>query len=114
MYVRGNRIFQGNYRAGFRDLRIIDAAAGTLEEVGFLDSQPGIDTADFSGAWSTYPFFQSGIVIGTDTNQGLFVLRPTVIKSTSQWRDSSLGKARCTSVSPRKRVVSSTSSVATR
>ena len=54
-------------------------ATGTLEEVGFLDSQPGIDNTDFSGAWSVYPFFQSGIVIGTDTNQGLFVLRPTVI-----------------------------------
>ena len=79
LYVRGSRIFQGNYRAGFRDLRIVEAATGTLAEVGFLDSQPGIDNTDFSGAWSVYPFFQSGIVIGTDTNQGLFVLQPTVI-----------------------------------
>ncbi len=79
MYVRGTRIFQGNYRAGFRDLRIVDAATGTLEEVGFLDSQPGIDSNDFSGAWTVYPFFASGIVTGTDTNQGLFVLRPSVI-----------------------------------
>lgn len=75
MYVSGSRVYQGNYQAGFRVLELVDPAAGLLEEVGFLDSRPGSDSNSFSGAWSTFPFYASGIFIGTDTAEGLFVLR---------------------------------------
>ena len=73
-YVRGRFVYQANYRAGFRVLEIADAATGQLQEVGFLDTHPTNDLPEFVGAWSTYPFFDSGIVIGTDTREGLFVL----------------------------------------
>jgi choice-of-anchor B domain-containing protein len=75
MYVKGSKVYQGNYRAGFRVLELVDPAAGLLEEVGFLDSRPGNDENTFSGAWSTFPFYDSGIFIGTDTAEGLFVMR---------------------------------------
>jgi hypothetical protein len=32
----------------------------------------------FSGAWSSYPFFDSKVIAVSDINRGLFVLRPTI------------------------------------
>jgi len=75
-YVHGNYVFQGNYRAGFRVLEMGDLSVGELTEVAFLDTRPTSDSNSFSGAWTTYPFFDSGLVIVTDTGEGLFVLRP--------------------------------------
>ncbi len=75
-YVRGNHVFQGNYRAGFRVLEMGDLTVGELTEVAFLDTRPTSDTNSFSGAWTTYPFFDSGLVIVTDTGEGLFVIEP--------------------------------------
>lgn len=77
-YVRGNHVFQGNYRAGFRVLEMGDLSVGQLTEVAFLDTRPGDDSNAFSGAWTTYPFFDSGLVIVTDTGQGLFVIQPII------------------------------------
>ncbi|MDH3402699.1 MAG: choice-of-anchor B family protein [Acidobacteriota bacterium] len=75
-YVRGNHVFQGNYRAGFRVLEMGDLSVGELTEVAFLDTRPTSDSNNFSGAWTTFPFFDSGLVIVTDTGEGLFVIRP--------------------------------------
>ncbi|MCZ6507340.1 MAG: choice-of-anchor B family protein, partial [Acidobacteria bacterium] len=75
-YIRGNHVFQGNYRAGFRVLEMGDLSVGELTEVAFLDTWPGSDSNAQSGAWTTYPFFHSGLVIVTDTLEGLFVMRP--------------------------------------
>ncbi len=77
-YIRGNHIFQGNYRAGFRVLEMGDLSVGELTEVAFLDTRPTSDSNSWSGAWTTYPFFDSGLVIVTDTGEGLFVIRPEI------------------------------------
>ena len=80
-YIRGNLVFQSNYRAG---LRILDASCirnGSLSEVGFFDVYPADDDARFSGTWSNYPYFPSGTVVVTHTGLGLFVLRPRVTPS---------------------------------
>lgn len=77
-YVRGNHVFQGNYRAGFRVLEMGDLSVGELTEVAFLDTRPTSDSNAFGGAWTTYPFFDSGLVIVTDTGAGLFVIRPEI------------------------------------
>ena len=77
LFVKGDRVFQSNYRSG---LRILDASAvaeGRLTEVGFLDTWPEDDDTAFShGTWSNYPFFDNGLVVvhGYD---GLFLVRPT-------------------------------------
>ncbi len=68
-YVVGNYLYQANYGAGMRILKLDDVAAGTLTEVAFFDT---------SSAWSVYPFFNSGTVIVSDINLGLFVLRPSL------------------------------------
>jgi hypothetical protein len=49
-----------------------------LSELAFFDVYPVDDAPQFSGAWSNFPFFPSGIVIVGGIEQGLFVLRPTI------------------------------------
>jgi choice-of-anchor B domain-containing protein len=75
-YVRGSHVFQANYRAGLRVLRIGDLARLELAEVAFFDSVPESDLVGFAGAWNNYPFFASGVVLVSDIERGLFVLEP--------------------------------------
>ncbi len=76
LYLKDGFIYHANYRSG---LRIFDSNVNpiTPTEVGYLDTYPANDAPDFSGAWSVYPFFDSGIVIVSDINRGLFITDPT-------------------------------------
>jgi choice-of-anchor B domain-containing protein len=75
-YVVGNHLFQANYRAGIRILRIGDLSVGEVSEIAYFDTSPVDDNAIFLGTWSVYPFFESGLIIASDIRKGLFVLRP--------------------------------------
>ncbi|MEO8197902.1 MAG: choice-of-anchor B family protein, partial [Thermoanaerobaculia bacterium] len=77
-YVKGNFVFQANYRSGLRILRIEDLANAALTPVGYFDIYPANDTANFNGAWSVYPYFPSGNIVVNGIEQGLFVLRPNL------------------------------------
>jgi choice-of-anchor B domain-containing protein len=79
LYVKGNYVYQSNYRAGLRILDISGIGGGTLEEKGFFDIYPANDDPNFNGSWSNYPYFDSGIVIVSGIEQGLFVLRPQLV-----------------------------------
>ncbi|HFC12839.1 MAG TPA: hypothetical protein ENJ56_08335, partial [Anaerolineae bacterium] len=46
-------------------------------EIGYFDTYPANNNASFNGAWSNYPYFDSGIVIVSDIDRGFFALRPT-------------------------------------
>ena len=46
-----------------------------LEETGFFDTQPLNNNIDFSGTWSSYPFFDNNMVIVSDISDGLFILK---------------------------------------
>ena len=76
-YVKGNRTYQSNYRSGVRVLDVSNASTGRLSEVGFFDVYPEDDKPEFNGTWSNYPYFDSGTVIASGIEQGLFVLRPS-------------------------------------
>jgi choice-of-anchor B domain-containing protein len=76
-YVRGNLVYQSNYRAGLRILNISKIATGKLREVGYFDIVPDSDEAGFEGAWGNYPFFASGTVVVSGISQGLYILKPT-------------------------------------
>jgi len=73
LYTRDHVVYQANYRSG---LRVFDALDPTNPvEVAYFDTFPNSDSAEFNGAWSSYPFFPSGNIIVSDIERGLFVMR---------------------------------------
>lgn len=78
LYIRWNQVFQSNYRSGLRILDAARVAEGSLQELGFFDTQPDDDDAVFSGSWSNYPYFPSGNVVLTDMYTGFFVVQPHI------------------------------------
>ena len=78
LYIRGNLVYESNYRSGLRVLDASEIAQGVLREVGFFDLYPSDDAPAYNGAWSAYPFFASGSVAVNGIEQGLFVVRPRV------------------------------------
>jgi choice-of-anchor B domain-containing protein len=76
LYIRGNLVYEANYRSGLRLLDASEIARGVMHEVGFFDVYPLNDDPAYNGAWSTYPFFSSGSVVINGIEQGLFVVRP--------------------------------------
>jgi len=71
LYTRDDRIYQANYRSGFRVLDASDPLA--LSEIAYFDTYPDDDLARYNGLWSVYPYFPSRTVIGCDIEKGLFV-----------------------------------------
>jgi choice-of-anchor B domain-containing protein len=73
LYVRNDFIFQANYTSG---LWVFDANDNPLEPrmVGWFDTYPKNDVAEFNGAWSNYPLLPSGVVIISDINDGMFIV----------------------------------------
>ena len=75
LYVRGDRLFMSNNRAGLRVLDISDPENPT--ELGYFDTTPwGLDESGFDGTWSVYPYFESGTVLLSSRREGLFIVRP--------------------------------------
>ena len=74
LYVLGDFMYQANYLSGLRILDISDPEEP--REVGFFDTVPfGDDKPGFAGAWSVYPYFESGVIIVSSIKEGLFVLK---------------------------------------
>ncbi len=74
LYVAGNRVFQANYSSGLRILEFADLANQDLREIAWFDTYPQGDADGFDGAWSVYPYLESGVIIVSDQTNGLFVL----------------------------------------
>ncbi len=75
LYINGNYAYQSNYRAGLRIIDISDVANGNLEEVAYFDTYPAGNGASFSGSWSNYPYFESGIIAISNISEGLFLVK---------------------------------------
>ncbi len=75
LYIQGDTMYQANYRSGLRIFDITDRL--NPEQIAWFDTYPGSDAAQFNGIWSTYPYFPSGTVIGSDLERGLFVWTTT-------------------------------------
>ena len=73
-YVVGHLFYQSNYTAGVRVIDSSNIASNNMTEVGFFDSYPADDSTSFHGAWSVYPFFESGNIVISDIEGGLFVI----------------------------------------
>lgn len=84
-YIKDNVAYQANYTSGLRLVDLSAIGAGISPELGFFDTYPDDDAvcrddadcgiASFDGAWSSYPFFSSGLIVVSDIQRGLFVLK---------------------------------------
>ncbi|WP_420637398.1 choice-of-anchor B family protein [Candidatus Palauibacter sp.] len=75
LYVRGDRLYMSNNRAGLRVLDISDPE--NPAEAGSFDTTPwSEDSAGFDGTWSVYPYFASGTILLSSRREGLFLVRP--------------------------------------
>jgi choice-of-anchor B domain-containing protein len=73
LYIKDGFAYQANYRYGLHIIDVSDPL--NPREVGTFDTSPYQTGPGFSGAWSTYPFFESGTVIVTSLQEGLFILK---------------------------------------
>jgi len=75
LYIKGDLMFQSNYDSGLRILDVSDRE--NIRQVAWFDTVPwGEDGAGFLGTWSNYPYFDSGIVVVTSMNEGVFIVKP--------------------------------------
>jgi len=73
-YVVGDLFYLSNYTAGVRIVDISNIESNSMDEVGFFDSYPNDNTTSFHGVWNVYPFFESGNIIISDIEGGMFVI----------------------------------------
>ena len=72
-YVHEGRLYAANYSMG---VRVLDCSNGnSMTEVAYFDTYPENDGASFNGVWNVYPYFESGTIIASDFQRGLFVLK---------------------------------------
>ena len=76
LYVRGDYVFESNYRAGLRILDASGVSSGYLAEAAFFDVYPEDNEPNFNANWNNYPYFESGNVILSCIEQGLFIVTP--------------------------------------
>lgn len=74
-YVKDNIYYQANYTAGVRMLDISDIENKIMTEVGFFDTHPTNNLAQFNGAWNVYPYFESNVIVISDIERGLFLIK---------------------------------------
>lgn len=72
-YVLGDKVYMSHYTSGLRILDISNINSPT--EVGYFDVYPPNNSSVFSGTWSNYPFFESGTIVVTSMDEGLFILK---------------------------------------
>ena len=77
-YIVGDFFYLANYTAGLRIMDISDIENKKIEEIMYFDTYVLNDNTTFNGVWSIYPFFQSGIIAISDTQEGLFIVKPSL------------------------------------
>ena len=72
-YVLGDKVYMSHYTSGLRILDISNISSP--QEVGYFDVYPPNNSSVFSGTWSNYPYFESGTIVVTSMDEGLFILK---------------------------------------
>ncbi|MGB5287262.1 MAG: choice-of-anchor B family protein, partial [Ignavibacteriaceae bacterium] len=88
-YTVGDKYYMASYRSGVRVLDISDIANENMSEIGFFDTYPTNDNAQFDGAWNVYPFFPSGNIVISDIDRGFFLIAESAPLSVADNDDSS-------------------------
>jgi choice-of-anchor B domain-containing protein len=78
-YVKGNYVYQADYRAGLRIVNLTNIASpSTMTEDAFFDVDPTSNANGFAGSWTNYPYLPSGNVLIFSIQRGLFVVKPNL------------------------------------
>ncbi len=74
-FTLGDKYYMSNYRRGLSILDVSDPINPT--DRAFFDTfpVPESNSANFNGAWGTYPYLPSGNILVSDIEYGLFVLK---------------------------------------
>ena len=75
LYIKDGLCYQANYTAGLQVLNTSNISSGSLNQVGFFDTYPANNSTGFHGAWNVYPYFESGNIIISDFNGGLYIVK---------------------------------------
>jgi hypothetical protein len=77
-YVRGRYLYQSNYTSG---LRVWDISNPLKPyEVAWFDTRPEDDGTGYNGAWGNYPYFNSGTILISDLERGLFITKMSILE----------------------------------
>lgn len=72
VHLKGNHLIISYYSEG---IKVVDISQPDIPvEVGSYDTNAS--SSGSSGAWGAFPFFNSGLILGSDMTNGLFVLEP--------------------------------------
>ncbi|MFQ3248875.1 MAG: choice-of-anchor B domain-containing protein [Glaciecola sp.] len=72
-FVRGNKYYMSNYERGVTVLDISDPLQ--TKQIAYFDTFPSSDNPSFNGVWGVYPYLPSGIILVSDIQGGLYILR---------------------------------------
>ena len=64
-----------HYTSGLRILDISDI--NNPSEKAYFDVYPSNNNSSFDGTWSNFPYYNSGTVVVTGIDEGLYILNPT-------------------------------------
>ena len=73
LMIRGHLVFEANYTTGLHVYDISDIQ--NAREVAFFDTYPADNSRAFNGAWGVYAHLPSGLILISDIQRGLFVLK---------------------------------------
>jgi len=76
LYTHNGLVYEANYSSGLRILDTTGVSSGTLSQIAYFDEYWNHTNSGYDGAWSSYPYFESGIVIINDFDYGLYVVMP--------------------------------------
>ena len=74
-HVKGNYLYTSYYVDGVVVHDI--SRPNNIVQVGRFDTWPGTSNS-FDGCWGVYPFFNSGVIIASDYDYGLFIIEDNV------------------------------------
>jgi choice-of-anchor B domain-containing protein len=78
-YVKGTKFYLSNNAAGIRVLDLSDISNGNITEEGYFDSYPMNSNSGYIGAWSVYPFFESGNIVISDRTAGFLLVKASEV-----------------------------------
>ena len=78
-YVKGAKFYLSNNAAGMRVIDLSDISNGNIAEEGYFDSYPDHSNSGYIGAWSLYPFFESGNIVISDRTAGFLLVKASEI-----------------------------------